>query len=202
MSGEDDEGDRTDQGVWVSSEVSPDGHFVLSVEFSSDVSMPLDTVQARAYAAEVMRASAIARHDAAVARQIIEKLGLPVKEAALTLHMLRAGRPPLDAAALGLLSMTPEVSVSGNPFLACSVRIPSQVRAGPYDKDGQRSWQWSVAEAHQHAGQVLVGSAIVDLDSAYRRWLVERCGIEPERALNVVGDLSSFFHDDAEGEPV
>lgn len=193
MSDEPDRPDLADDAVWVSTKYTADGTYVLFIEFSREVIFALNIDQARAYSAEVFRATAIAQHDAAVLKQLTEKLQAPEQVAAMSVQMLRADRPELDSAALGPLSITPSVSAfTGTPYLACAVAVPPG-HAGPHDRDGQRRWQWSITDAHEHAQYVLEGSNLADLDAAYRRWLIAQCEIDESNALNVVHDLGNFF---------
>lgn len=185
--------DQAHDAVWVTSELAVDGAYILSIEFSDDVAVSLDIKQARAYGIEVLRAVVIAQYDAAVFRQFTHKLHAPPNQAAQAIKSLREDRPPLDRAALGPLSITPLVSAdTGDPFLECVVAVP-RGRSTALDHDGQRRWHWSAAEAREHAHYVLEHSNTIDLDSAYRRWLIAACDIEANLALQVVHDLGNFI---------
>lgn len=193
MSDDPDKPDQPHEAVWVSSKFTPDGTYILAIEFSLDVALPLNTDQARAYSAEVLRATVIAQYDAAILRQLTETLHATTKDAALAVRMLRDDRPELDKTALGPLCITPSVSaITGKPYLACTVAVP-RGRTGPYDRDGQRRWHWTIAEGRQHARHVLEESNLIDLDLAYRRWLIAHCDVDEAHALHVVRDLGTFF---------
>jgi uncharacterized protein (DUF1778 family) len=58
--------------------------------------------------------------------------------------------------------------------------------------NGTQIGQWTVRQARTHALAVLEASECVDLDSAYRRYLVGVLDIEHGRAINVVDDLESY----------
>jgi hypothetical protein len=162
--------------VWVISDVAPDGTYVVSLHIGDDIAVTLDRSAALTYAAQVVDAITRARFDAAVFRQqvaITRDQGLAVS----IIVDLRADRPPLPD--LGM-PITFEPYVSGKtmePGLYVHVK-------------GERVGQWTADDADGHALHVLEVLAGVDLDAAYRRYLVGPIGLADDRARAVVGALA------------
>lgn len=165
--------------MWVTSELNPDGStgYIVTVSASDDIALSLKADAAVRYVATVTRAGVIARHDAAVIRQMIRRLGLSAYDAAMTVKDLRADREPLNDAATVPLIFTPIVSgTSFEPYV--------HVHAGEIAIS-----QWTPQDCFQHAGHVLEALAGVDLDSAYYRYLTTTIGTDPARARAAVNDL-------------
>lgn len=178
--------DDTPTGIWVTSDVLPDGTYGLTVQYTDDVAVSFDRATATAYAREVFDAATAAAYDAAVVdqfNQLSNDTNAERRVAATghVVHQLRATRPPLDQDALGILALTPGVSAyTGRPFLHCSL-LGHPLR-----------WQWSPADAEQHATQVMQGVAVAHLDGVYRRFLVEEIGLDEGTARATVGDLAKW----------
>lgn len=167
--------------IWVRSDVLPDGAYVCTVDFTPDLAVTLTPERALRYVAAVTSAVTAAEYDAAVARQITAKLGLSIGAAASVVAALRADRPPVDQAALDPLVVDPAVhAVTGKPFLKCWA--------------GDLRWQWTPAEAMHHAMAVLTVSSGVDLDAAYRRYLLASVGLDQSHAMAMVEDVAQWRH--------
>lgn len=167
--------------IWVQSDLAPDGStYVTAIHYDADQSRILTPETAYAYVNEVFRASVMAEHDAAVIRQL-RATGVDLEAAAQAVATMREDRPPLNDAATAPLRLVPGVSLrTGAGFLALHV--------------GDRQiGQWDPDDARDHATNVLAVQTACDLDAAYRRFLIGSAGIEPDRALAVVGGLAEFM---------
>jgi hypothetical protein len=69
-------------GAWVTSDLTPDGQYVLTVSYNGDTTVCLDRAGAGRYAATVIAACQRACYDAAVIAQMTRRLGLDIKAAA------------------------------------------------------------------------------------------------------------------------
>jgi hypothetical protein len=169
-------------GVMVRCDVAADGAYQLVLEFTgTDTVRPLDEAEAHRYAATVARAASYAETDAAVLDQLVNKLGLPRRDAAGVVADLRERRPALDAAAIAPLELAPSISaITGKPFLAVGMA-------------GRASGQWTLDDARGHAVHVLEALATVDTDTAYFEYLAGSDGrVGPDRARAAVEDVANF----------
>ncbi|MFG1873369.1 hypothetical protein ACGFIV_00850 [Sphaerisporangium sp. NPDC049003] len=166
--------------VWIQSDLLPGGTYVATLHADDDNSRVLDRDTALRYAAAVHQAATQAEHDAAVVAQL-RASGLSREEAALTLVDLRADRAPLDPQVTAPLVFKPCVSANrGVGYLELSV--------------GDRPLgQWDADAAHAHAGHVMAVVAAVDLDAAYRRFLIGTVGLDATHAEDIVGDLAEHI---------
>lgn len=166
--------------IWVQSDLLPDGTYVAAIHYDDDRSRVLDRDAALRYVATVHDAATRAEHDAAVVAQMT-KLGLPRATAAQALYDLRNDRPPLDDAAIAPLRLKPCVSAQhGVGYM--EVLVGARLMG-----------QWDPDDARDHAANVLTVLAAVDLDAAYRRYLMATVGVDAARAQAVVGDLASHM---------
>lgn len=172
--------------ILVQSDVLPDGSYVLAIHYGQDQSRVLTRAAALRYAAAVHAAATRAEHDAAVVAQLTET-GLPRHALAGALIDLRNQRPPLNGKATGPLELNPCVSAThGHGFL--EVRIA-----------GRLTGQWTPGDARDHAGNVLDALEAVDLDTAYRRYLIKDIGVDPTTAAAAVGDLGNHIKEAGRG---
>lgn len=163
-------------GIWVQSDLLPDGTYVAAIHHDDDSSRVLDRQTGLAYAAEIFTAATYSEYDAAVIRQLTAA-GVSLQAAARTIGDLRADRPPLDYAVTAPLRLVPGVAAkTGRGFLRVVI-------------NGQQVGQWTPDDARDHASNVLTVLAAVDLDAAYRRHLIGPLGLEVARAENVITDL-------------
>ncbi|MEU8279537.1 hypothetical protein ACFYOK_29525 [Microbispora bryophytorum] len=166
--------------IWVQSDLLPDGTYVAAVHYDDDRSRVLGRDAALRYAATVHDAATRAEHDAAVVAQMA-KLGLPHATAAQALWDLRNDRPPLDDAAIAPLRLKPCVSAQrGVGYL--EVQIGARLVG-----------QWDPDDARDHAANVLTVLAAVDLDAAYRRYLMTTVELDAALAQDAVGDLANHI---------
>jgi hypothetical protein len=165
--------------LWVTTEAAADGTYIPSIEISDDQSVPLTRDTAIRHAMAVLTASQYAQYDAAVIRQLTDKLDMPLDMAAEAVVSLRADRPPLDEADTAPLVLSPGVSgTSREAFVGVWL---GNRQVGQFDAES----------AAQHANYVLQVTIAADLDGAYHRWL-RTAGIDDNRARAVVADLRDW----------
>lgn len=140
--------------LWVVSDVSPDGTYVLTIQTGDDIAVTLDRARALAYATTVMDAAARADYDAAVIAQLVAR-GISIKGAAELVADMRDDRPPLDPAVTEPFHF--------NPIVTAASREPAILLT----LHGETVGQISTADAKGHAAHVLEVLAGVDLDAAY-----------------------------------
>jgi hypothetical protein len=174
----------TPSAIWVISDVALDGTYITTVHADDDTAITLDRDQAVAYAMAVMSAVTRAQYDAAVIAQMAH-IGLPLPAAAQAVRGLRADRPPIDDKATAPLRFEPIVkSKSRQPVI--HVHLGDRILT-----------EWTPAETQGHAMYVLQVAAGVDLDAAYRRYLVGPVGMDDPTARAVVGDLGKYLSGEA-----
>jgi hypothetical protein len=171
----------TGRGIWVTSDLNPDGSasYLVTVSATGDVALSLAADAAVRYVAAVFRAAVIAQHDAAVMAQL-SALGLDKRTAGQAVVDMRQDREPVQDAATAPLRFEPIVSAfDGAPYV--------HVWAGK-----QAISQWTPDDCFQHASHVMEALAGVDLDSAYYRYLVGTINIDKALASAVVNDLGNY----------
>jgi hypothetical protein len=171
----------TDQpdAIWVISDVTPGGTYVVTVQAGPDHAATLTRDDALAYAVTVFEAATRAEYDAGVVAQLTAT-GMSIVLAGSVVTDLRADRPPLVDAGHPL---------TYEPIVTAIKREPALLVC----RDGERIAQWTPADARSHAGNVLSVLAAVDLDAAYRRLLVGAIGLDDERARALVGQLGQYL---------
>lgn len=169
--------------VWVKTEPSVDGTtYTVTIEASPDVAVVLDHDRAARYAWGVLDAAHRADYDAAVLRQMRDKLGVDLRTIAQLVTDMRADRPPLDDAGTYPLRLEPGVAADGgHGFLRLSI-----------GDDREPVGQWTTEDARQHALHVMESVKVADLDAGYRRALVGIVGVSDSTAQQAVGDLANF----------
>ena len=168
------------QAVWVISDLMPDGvTYVPTVHIGDDLAFPLEGERAIAYALAVQTAAERAAYDEIVCAQLMELLHGRGELVAEVVGTMREKRPPLDDSATAPLTFEPFVSArtrEGGLFVSVH---------------GERLFQWSVADARQHAGHVIQVLCGVDLDAAYRDLLTEHVGVPAQTARTMVDNLQT-----------
>lgn len=163
-----------DDGLWVRSELLPDGSYGIGFSLDADKAWVLDPAQATQYATSVLREVSYALYDAAVARQWREKIGQGDREVALVLQDLRAHRPPSTWP--NELTYMAGVNLRQRPFLtACW--------------SGEPVFQLDPGPAREHAVAALEVVVTSALDNDYRAVLTETIGVEGWRATTIIDDL-------------
>lgn len=168
-------------GIWVTSDANPDGSpsYIVTVSVSDDVALSLKADAAVRYVATVTRAAVLARHDAAVMRQLTGRIGLTVKDAGYTIAEMRQDREPVHDEHTAPLRFEPIVAARDlGPYV--------HVWAG--DK---RISQWEPDDCIEHASYVMQCLAGADLDSAYLLYLKRVIGVEDEVARAAVHALGT-----------
>lgn len=162
--------------VWVTSEVQPDGSYAVTVAFTDDVAVTLDTTRAAEYAVAVLDAVQAAEYDAAVLAQL-HGLGLAEKAAATFIaEDLRPKRPPLRETGTPL-ELVPGISHRDRRgFLG--------VRIG-----GEQAGQWELSDARSHALAVLECAVAVRYDAVYHAALTGLLNIDDGKARAIVQDI-------------
>lgn len=169
---------KDDEGFWIRSEPTLDGKaFVVTMSLDGDYAVTLTPTRANAYAGALLGAAAEAEYDAAVLRQITERLGLDDDVAGQIVIDLRAERPVRSAAGL---TFVPGVSVAKrHPFITI-------------ERDGEPVGQFDTPSARRHALHVLEAVPGADLDAAYLKVLRGTVGIKEETARQVVEDIVNY----------
>ena len=185
--------------VWLRTVPDDKGRFHAELSFGDDLAVTLTPALAGRWAAAVLMAVSQAEHDAAIRLQILDVLtedfeGDREAAAAETIGDVRAARQPIGWPTRIPAKLEPGVGVdSGKPFLHLWVK----------PNPGANGWepigQWSVEDARGHALAVLEVAAVAELDTSYRNVMVLRFGVDPERALNVVGALGQYRVDKTRG---
>jgi hypothetical protein len=166
--------------IRVQSDRLPDGTYVAAIHYDADRSRVITEADALRYVLTVHEAAARAEHDAAVVAQLTS-LGLDMPTVGQALAELRDARRPLDDAATAPLRLVPGVSADrGVGFLDIHI-------------DDRHVGQWDPSDARDHAGDVLAVLAVVDLDTAYRRYLSETISLDQAQAENVVAALAKHM---------
>lgn len=163
--------------LWVQSDVAPDGTYVVGFHHGDDRAWILTRDQAIEHAVAVFAEAERAEHDAATVELLHTQLGMPLETAvAFLVHDIRPDRPPVDQP--GPFTVGAGVSRSGglHGFLRLLL-------------DGEAFGQWTIDDAHRHAGGVLQTVAAVDNDATLYRTLIGVIGLDEDRARAVVADI-------------
>lgn len=182
----DDSDETMPPSVWVRSDVSPTGVYIVTIDYSSDHSRTLAPSEVGPYIDAFTMAVVYAEYDAAAINQLRAKLPPgPASDQAIgqILLELRGNRLPVDHKALKPLIVRSCVSAStGLPYV--TVRV-----AGTKLK-----WQWDPAEVIEHTQYVRETLFAADMDATYRRFLVSNIGLDKDTATAMVGDLRNWRH--------
>jgi hypothetical protein len=164
--------------LWVASDVTPDGDYVVTVQAGDDFALPLGHERGIRYAVAVLAAAQYADYEAAVFAQLAAAK-LPGDLALFALAELRNARPAID----------PEATAP----LGFEALLSSTTRRGLVKVmlHGRQIAQLETAAAAQHAQDVLSLLVAVDLDAAYYGWLMSGVVDEPT-ARRTVHDLAQW----------
>jgi hypothetical protein len=171
---------NTPHAIWVISDVAPDGTYIATVQISDDIAIALDHAAGVRYATTVLAVAARAQFDAAAYAQMTKGATVEPATAKHTIADLRGDRPSLDAAATAPFDLRPGVNAAGEPFIG--LWLP-----------GKQLGQWSVADARQHAVDVLEVLEGAALDDAYYQLLLTT-GLAERKARYMVADLANWRH--------
>jgi hypothetical protein len=159
--------DDREAELWVRSTVSPEGAYILTVEYGDDVAFHLDDAAAVRYAQYVLTVVARAEYDAAVIDQLTSS-GVEMAAVGQAIKDLRGDRAPLVS----------EWPVSFDGMVASRTLLPQVTIA----VNGEKVGQLGTAAAVDHATNVLECHPVAELDAAYRRWLVGSVGLPEQSA--------------------
>lgn len=172
-------GSEDAEGLWVRSEVMPDGTYGVAVNVGADRVWPLDREQAVAYAVACYARATEAEHDAAVFGLLTRGVGMDRETAAAFLvHDLRPDRPE-NHTATEPVQYLPSVGERG-PFLRMFL-------------DGAQVGEMSCADLRDHAAAALNCLAAADLDAAAHRALTGSIGLDDARAREFVSSLAEYW---------
>lgn len=168
-----------DDGLWVRSEVMPDGSYGVGLNVGADRSWALNRSQAVDYAVACYTRATEAEHDAAVFG-LLTHIGLPQRTVAeLLVKDLRPDRPD-DHTATHPLRFTVAIDRTLRPFLKMEL-------------DGREAGELTTGDLRDHAAAVLNVLAAADLDAALLRTLTGTIGLDENRARAVVGSLMDHW---------
>jgi len=167
-----------DGDAWIHTEPTPDGTgYMVTLIVDEDRSISLERPVAMEYAYTVLKVVSYAEYDAAVLKQITQRVD---RESAMQIVVdLRKDRPEPDFAVMTPLSLEPGVNTRGEAFVVVK-------------KDGEQVGTWSVEQAREHALTILEAISVAELDEAYLRCLKGVIGVEGHIAQAMVGDLQEF----------
>lgn len=164
-------------GVWVLSDRMPDGSYAVTINIG-DAAWTLARQRAVEYAVALIGAATEAEHDAALLASL-RATAMPMENIALLVKTVRAARAATGA--LSPLTVDVGVTAAGKPFLVLNTPgVPEP-------------WQWSPADARDHAENVLGVVAAVELDEALRDTLIADFDLPVETARAVVHSLSEHW---------
>ncbi len=168
------------EGIWVRSEVLPNGTYGVGLNVGDDRAWVLTRDRAVAYAVACLARATEAEHDAAVFRMLTTQIGISETDAAAVLVKdLRPNRPD-DHTATEPLRFTVALGRRVGPFLNMAL-------------DGRQIGELTPADLRDHAVAVLNVLAAADLDANLRRVLVGQFGLDDNRARQFVGALADHW---------
>jgi hypothetical protein len=178
-----------DEGLWVRSDVMPDGSYGVAVSVGADFARTLDRDEAIAYAIACFARATEVEHDTAVLRLLVNRLGLGPKDAGqVVANDLRPDRPDVHDA-------TEPIRFSG---MIGRARHP-RPDAGEFipllgmQLHGKDVGQLTPADLRDHAAAVFNCLSAADLDAALHRVLIGKIGVDDERARAVIGSLAEHW---------
>lgn len=167
-------------GLWVRSEVMPNGTYGVALNVGDDRSWALSRDRAVAYAAACVAVATAAEHDAAVFNLLTKQVGLPRETVgAVLVNDIHPDRPEQHAATDPLRFAT-ALGLKHGPFLKMTL-------------DGKPAGELTPADLRDHALGVLKVIAAADLDAALHRALVGPFGLDDDRARQIIGSLANHW---------
>lgn len=171
---------RMTDGLWVRSDVLPDGSYGVAINVGDDRAWTLNRDQAIAYAVACFTRATEAEHDAAVIG-LLTATGMELRTAgAVVVKDLRPDRPDDDTATKPLRFIPSYGANSRRPFLVMQL-------------DGLDCGELTTADLRDHAQAVLQCLAAVDLDAAFYRHLTGPVGLGDGQARAVIGGLADHW---------
>jgi hypothetical protein len=180
-----------DEGLWVRSEVMPDGTYGVGLNVGADRSWALSRDRAVAYAVACFARATEVEHDTAVMRLLTGKLGIPAETAGqVIVQDLRPDRPDAHDATKPLRFFG-QIGRAKHPRPDAGQFVPMLAM----ELDGKDAGQLTPADLRDHAGAVLRVIAAADLDAALLRALTGTFGLDENRSRNVIDDLANHWPD-------
>lgn len=177
------------EGLWVRSDLMPDGTYGVAISVGADRSWTLNLDQAVAYAVACHARATEVEHDTAVLRLLTDTLGIPAKTASqVIVSDLRPDRPDAQDATKPL-RFTGAIGRAKYPRPDAGAYIPLLMM----ELDGTQVGQLTPADLRDHATGVLNVIAAADLDAALLRALTGTFDIDEDRARAVVEDLANHW---------
>ena len=171
--------DREGTAVWVRTDprLLEPGYSVV-IEVGRDAAYPLTPKAALAHAQAVLSVTQRIRYDAAVVRQLAQRV--TPSHAAAMVEDLRLERPDITSWPTPL-TLAGGVAMDGStefrPFLVVSHR-------------DEPIGQWEPSDALSHATHLLEAPEAADLDASYAKVLTSLVGVSEDVARFMVGDLA------------
>lgn len=165
--------------LWVVSDVTFDGTYVVSLNYGEDVAWTLSPDAAVTYALTVLAWAQRAEYDGAIMKLFV-KLGLSLEDAGQLLATeIRPDRPDVPAEPTLPLVFGIGVTAKGKGFI--KLNAPDMPEATV-----------DIADIRQHAYHVLETVTAADLDAGLVRVLRTSFNLEEHVARNVVMDLANY----------
>lgn len=164
------------EGLWITSDPHDDGTYRAVLSFDGDRSWPLSPFGARQHAFAALHAAAVADYEQAVYHQMTDGFGLGQDLALAMISALRSERGPVDDKT-SPLQFGPGLNEHGKGFVHLTL-------------DGRLVGQLDSTALRRHATGVLEMVAVLRLDAAYRRLLVEDVDLSDEHAKAAVSALA------------
>lgn len=176
------------EGLWVRSEVLPDGSYGICLTAGPDHAWTLDRDAAITHAVACVARATEAEHDTATLGLLVHTGAPRHAAAALIVEDLRPDRPD-EHTATAPLAFRVGVGHAKHPRPDAGAWIPVIIM----ELDGQEMGQLTPADLRGHATGILSILAAVDLDTALHRVLVQRVGLDDDTARAVVDDLAHHW---------
>lgn len=181
----------TEDGLWVRSEVMPDGTYGVGLNVGQDRSWALNRDQAVSYAVACFARATEVEHDTAVMRLLTGTLGIPAETAGqVIVRDLRPDRPDAHDPTTPLRFIG-QIGRAKHPRPDAGTFVPLLAM----ELDGQQVGQLTPADLRDHAAGVLNVIEAADLDAGLLRALVGPFGLDENRARAVVEDLANHWPD-------
>lgn len=178
-----------DDGLWVRSELMPDGTYGVGLTCGPDRAWSLNRDQAITYAVECFLQATEVEHDTAVMRLLVTTLGSPVDAASTLITRCLLPDRPDHHHVTKPLRFTGAIGKAKHPRSDAGQFVPLL----SIELDGTTVGQLTPADLRDHAAAVLNAIAAADLDVALHRLLVNQVDLDDQRARAVIGDLSNHW---------
>lgn len=174
------------RSVWVETNFPGDRTSAVTIKVDGREVRTFSQTEAHAYAQAVLAYAQRAEYIAAMFRQLTEELGVAHVETREIVQGILMGVPTIPE------SRTAPLVIK----LAVGTHVVRAVPGPPegillIELDGVRLGRWEVAQARDHALQVLEAAEATDLDTAYLRFLTTM-ELGPGEAHHMVAGMAGF----------